>query len=126
MEAEKAAAVFTDPPYNVKIDGHVSGIGRITHREFAMASGEMTDEEFAEFLSADHEADLRPHHPGCAYLRLHRLASHGRDACCRPLRRMRTPQSLCLGKINGGMGSLYRSRHELIFVFREWQACPSK
>src|ERR1700730_4883984 len=42
MEGEKAEMVFTDPPYNVAIDGHVSGMGKVRHREFAMASGEMT------------------------------------------------------------------------------------
>ena len=44
--------VFTDPPYNVRIDGHVSGLGRVQHREFAMASGEMTEDEFTQFLKA--------------------------------------------------------------------------
>jgi hypothetical protein len=43
---DRADLVFTDPPYNVPIDGHVSGLGRIEHREFAMASGEMTEGEF--------------------------------------------------------------------------------
>jgi len=47
---EKAAAAITDAPYNVRIDGHVSGKGRITHREFAMASGEMSEAEFSDFL----------------------------------------------------------------------------
>src|SRR6195256_6070261 len=47
---EKAAAAITDPPYNVRIDGHVSGKGRTTHREFAMASGEMSEAEFSDFL----------------------------------------------------------------------------
>ena len=47
---EKAAAAITDPPYNVRIDGHVSGNGRTTHREFAMASGEMSEAEFSNFL----------------------------------------------------------------------------
>ncbi len=42
--------VFTDPPYNVPIDGHVGGSGAIKHREFAMASGEMTTEQFTAFL----------------------------------------------------------------------------
>ena len=51
MGDERAEFVFTDPPYNVHIDGHVSGLGRIKHREFAMASGEMTENEFTEFLS---------------------------------------------------------------------------
>ncbi|WP_237155486.1 ParB N-terminal domain-containing protein [Oryzibacter oryziterrae] len=43
--------IFTDPPYNVPIDGHVSGLGAVRHREFAVASGEMTREEFTAFLS---------------------------------------------------------------------------
>src|SRR6202158_1630142 len=47
---ERAAAAITDPPYNVKIDGHVSGNGRTRHREFAMASGEMSEAEFTDFL----------------------------------------------------------------------------
>jgi hypothetical protein len=47
---ERAAAAITDPPYNVKIDGHVSGNGRTTHREFAMASVEMSEAEFSDFL----------------------------------------------------------------------------
>jgi DNA modification methylase len=47
----KAAAVFTDPPYNVKVDGHVCGSGAIKHREFAMASGEMSEDEFTRFLN---------------------------------------------------------------------------
>ncbi len=51
MEGEQARMVFTDPPYNVKIDGHVGGSGKIKHREFAMASGEMTVPEFTQFLT---------------------------------------------------------------------------
>ena len=50
MDGRKAAMVFTDPPYNVPIRGHVSGLGRIQHREFAMASGEMSPTEFTAFL----------------------------------------------------------------------------
>ncbi len=59
----KAALVFTDPPYNVPIGGHVSGLGKVRHREFAMASGEMTSDEFRSFLEsvfahmAAHSAD---------------------------------------------------------------------
>ena len=51
MAKERASAVFADPPYNVKIDGNVCGSGAVKHREFAMASGEMTREEFARFLA---------------------------------------------------------------------------
>jgi DNA modification methylase len=50
MAEERASAVFTDPPYSVKIDGNVCGSGAVKHREFAMASGEMRREEFARFL----------------------------------------------------------------------------
>src|SRR6516165_8060858 len=50
MQDEKAAMVFTDPPYNVAVDGHVSGLGKIRHREFPMASGEMSEAEFSAFL----------------------------------------------------------------------------
>lgn len=47
----KAALVFTDPPYNVPIDGHATGNGKAKHREFAMASGEMSPGQFTQFLS---------------------------------------------------------------------------
>jgi hypothetical protein len=50
LEDKKAAAIFTDPPYNVPIDGHATGLGATRHREFAMASGEMTSAEFTQFL----------------------------------------------------------------------------
>src|SRR3954469_20455400 len=46
----RAQMVFTDPPYNVPISGHVGGLGAIQHREFAMASGEMSPAEFTAFL----------------------------------------------------------------------------
>ena len=50
LQQVKADLVFTDPPYNVRVDGHVCGNGSVKHREFAMASGEMTSEEFETFL----------------------------------------------------------------------------
>src|SRR5258705_15764 len=56
MGDEKAEFVFTDPPYNVKIDGNVSGLGRVKHREFAMASGEMSESQFTAFLSSVYAA----------------------------------------------------------------------
>ena len=48
---ERVDLVFTDPPYNVRIDGHVSGQGAVRHREFAFASGEMTVDAFTRFLT---------------------------------------------------------------------------
>jgi DNA modification methylase len=118
MEAEKAAAVFTDPPYNVKIDGHVSGNGSITHREFAMASGEMTEEEFAEFLTLSVKSICANTAPGALifacmdWRHMGEMLAAGRLSECELL-------NLCVwAKSNDGMGSLYRSRHELVFVFK--------
>ena len=50
MGEQRAAIVFADPPYNVPIEGHASGLGRVQHKDFVMASGEMTVAEFTEFL----------------------------------------------------------------------------
>jgi DNA modification methylase len=118
MEVEKAAAVFTDPPYNVKIDGHVSGNGSIAHREFAMASGEMTEEEFTDFLTASMKAICAHTTPGALifacmdWRHMGEILAAGRTLGCELL-------NLCVwAKSNGGMGSLYRSRHELVFVFK--------
>jgi DNA modification methylase len=114
----KAAAVFTDSPYNVRIDGHVCGSGRIKHREFAMASGEMTEDEFIRFLT-------KPLELACSYAsggaiiyafmdwrHMGEMLAAGHATGCSLL-------SLCIWvKANAGMGSFYRSRHELVFVFR--------
>ena len=53
MAGRKAALLCQDAPYNVPVNGHVSGLGRVKHREFAMASGEMSSEEFKVFLAAN-------------------------------------------------------------------------
>lgn len=50
LGGERADLVITDPPYNVPIKGHVSGLGSVQHREFVMASGEMSRAEFQRFL----------------------------------------------------------------------------
>ena len=78
MAQEPARMVFTDPPYNVKIDGHVGGADKIKHREFAMASGEMSQDQFTRFLTeilgnlADASCD------GSIPLRRHGLAAYER------------------------------------------------
>jgi DNA modification methylase len=114
----KAAAVFTDPPYNVKVDGHVCGNGGIKHREFVMASGEMTEDEFARFLTKTLElASTYAARGAIVYAcmdwrHMGEMLAAGRATGCDLL-------NLCVWvKSNGGMGSLYRSRHELVFVFR--------
>lgn len=122
MEGRKADAIFVDPPYNVAIDGHVSGKGSIHHREFAMASGEMTEKEFVEFLSSSFGFLIRHSKPGSVHFacmdwrHVGEILSAGKQAYDALL-------NLCIwAKDKGGMGSLYRSQHELIFVFRNGKA----
>jgi DNA modification methylase len=118
LQGEKAAAVATDPPFNVKIDGHVSGNGSKKHREFAMASGEMSEGEFTEFLTKTFGALSANLVPGavsfCAmdWRHIGEILAASRAVGWDFL-------NLCVWvKANGGMGSFYRSRHELFFVFR--------
>lgn len=110
--------IFTDPPYNVPIQGHVCGSGSVKHREFAMASGEMSSVEFTTFLA----------------ITLGLAATHLRDGAiafvCMDWRHMGELlragelafdefKQLCVwNKSNGGMGSFYRSKHELVFVYK--------
>ena len=118
LDGAKAAAVFTDPPYNVKIDGHACGSGAIKHREFAMASGEMTSQTFERFLAEALRLIGAYTDPGAviyACMDWRHMAEMLAAGCTAHLDLL----NLCVWvKSNGGMGSLYRSRHELIFVFR--------
>lgn len=118
MHGEQAAMVFTDPPYNVPIDGHASGLGRTKHRDFACAIGEMSEEEFTTFLKQS--------------------LGHAAKACCdgaiayvcsdwRHVGEMRAAglsvfsemKNICVWvKTNGGMGTFYRSKHEFVFVWK--------
>jgi DNA modification methylase len=118
MGTERAAAVLSDPPYNVAIDGHVSGLGAVRHREFVMAAGEMTPEAFTEFLTAALERMKASSHPGSAayicmdWRHIGELLDAARSTSLDML-------NLCVWtKPNPGMGSLYRSHHELVFVFK--------
>lgn len=115
---EKAAAVFTDPPYNVRIDGNVGGKGAIHHREFAMAAGEMSEAEFTGFLTSALVAICQNTVRGAViytcmdWRHVSEALAAGRASGCELL-------NICVWvKSNGGMGSLYRSRHEFVFVFR--------
>jgi DNA modification methylase len=117
LAGEKASAVFTDPPYNLPIDGHVTGKGGRKHREFPMASGEMTFEKFSEFLkqvfglTAAHCADDATHYACMDWRHVEEIAYAIRATGCELV-------NLCVWvKTNAGMGGLYRSRHELVFVF---------
>jgi DNA modification methylase len=122
MDGERAGMVFTDPPYNVPIQGHVGGSGAIKHREFAMASGEMTRPEFITFLSTSFrrliEASVDGSIPFVCMDWRHMAemlaAAEGTYAELKNL--------IVWAKDNGGMGTFYRSRHELIFAFKNGTA----
>lgn len=119
---EQAQMVFTDPPYNVPVNGHVMGSGRIRHREFAMASGEMDRDAFTEFLSTvfarlvQHTVDGSIHFICMDWRHMDEILSAGR-AHYTELKNL-----IAWVKDNGGMGTFYRSRHELIFAFKNGMA----
>ena len=118
MGDERAHAVFTDPPYNVKIDGHVCGSGAVKHREFAMASGEMDAGTFTAFLEASLGAMATVSHDGA----IHFVCMdwrHMAELQTAGLNVYSELKNLCIwAKTNGGMGTFYRSRHELIYVWK--------
>ena len=118
LDGKKAQMVFTDPPYNVPIDGHVSGLGDVMHREFAMASGEMSEAEFTAFLRSvfanlvDVSIDGAIHFIAMDWRHMGEVLAAGRESYSEL-------KNLCVwSKTNGGMGSLYRSQHELFFVYK--------
>ena len=118
MEDEPARLVFTDPPYNVRIDGHVGGLGAVKHREFKMASGEMTSAEFEHFLKtvfgnlASASIDGAVHFICMDWRHLGEVMNAAAGIYSEL-------KNLCVwNKNNGGMGSFYRSKHELVFVYK--------
>jgi DNA modification methylase len=109
-------AAFLDPPYNVRIKGNASPTGR--HGEFAMASGEMSEAEFRSFLTDTLGAAVRFSRDGAIHFvcidwrHMDDVSAVGRSIYGDRL-------NLCIwNKSNAGMGSLYRSKHELVFVYR--------
>jgi DNA modification methylase len=122
MEGAKAEFVFTDPPYNVVIDGHVCGLGRVRHREFAMGCGEMSEAEFTAFLQtvferrAENTIDGSIHEMCMDWRHMGEMLAAGGAVYCEL-------KNLCVwNKSNGGMGSFYRSKHELVFVWKSGSA----
>jgi DNA modification methylase len=115
---EKATIIVTDPPYNVKIDGHVCGKGKTKHKEFAMASGEMSDTEFIIFLKktcqnmADFSRNGSLHFLFMDWRGAQNILTAG-SAVYDELKNIAV-----WNKLSGGMGSLYRSQHELVFIYK--------
>jgi DNA modification methylase len=122
LAGKQAGLVFIDPPYNVKIGNNVSGLGQIKHREFAMGSGEMSSVEFTAFLTmvfqhlVAHSVDGSIHFVCMDWRHLDELLAAGKKTYSEL-------KNLCVwAKDNAGMGSLYRSQHELVFVFKSGSA----
>lgn len=118
LVAHKAKQVIIDPPYNLRINGVVCGSGAIKHREFLMASGEMSEAKFIAFLKtvfnnlAAFSTDGSIHFVFTDWRHLFEMLSAGREIYTEL-------KNLCVwNKTNGGQGSLYRSKHELILVFK--------
>lgn len=122
MAGEKAQMVFIDSPYNLPIDGHVCGLGTIKHKNFMMASGEMTEAEFTAFLKTvclhlvEYSVDGSIHFIFMDWRHLYPLLKAGRSV-------YQEQKNLCVwSKSNAGMGSFYRSQHELIVIYKSGTA----
>ncbi|WP_267389243.1 DNA methyltransferase [Sphingomonas sp. GC_Shp_3] len=118
LGADRATMVFADPPYNVPIAGNVSGLGQVQHREFAEASGEMTSPEFTSFLRTvfrhcvgfSGNGSIHYHCMDWRHVREMMDASDGVYTTFKQL--------AVWVKDNAGMGTFYRSQHELVFIFK--------
>jgi len=122
MQGRRARMVFTDPPYNVKIPGNVSGKGRIRHRDFAMASGEMSAGQFTHFLAGAMHLLVRHSVSGSLHLHCIDWRHMGEMLAAGAQAYTELKQLVVWVKNTGGMGSMYRSRHELVFVYKAGRA----
>lgn len=118
MGEQRAQMVFTDPPYNVKIDGHVCGLGSVRHAAFEMATGEMSESEFTAFLAtvmglmARYSGDGAIHDICMDWRHLGEVMAAAKGIYSEQ-------KNLCVwNKTNAGMGTFYRSKHELVLVFK--------
>ena len=118
LGADKTQMMFADPPYNVPIEGHVSGFGKVKHGNFAMASGELSPAEFQSFLAtalghaATRSVDGAIHFVCIDWRHVRELMAAGDTIHAKLL-------NVCVwNKTNAGMGALYRSKHELVLVLK--------
>ena len=118
MMDNRADVVFVDPPYNVRIDGHASGKGKVRHREFAQGFGELSQEDFIRFLAGsctllrNYSKNGAIHFVCMDWKHLDQLLAAGREVYAE------LKNIVVWVKSTAGMGSLYRSLHELICVFK--------
>src|SRR5215472_1477074 len=122
LQGELAQMLVADPPFNVRINGHAMGRGKVRHREFKMASGEMSEAAFTAFL----EGFIRQAVAFSSGGSIHYLFIDWRHlpellAAARPLY-ANWKNLLVWNKTNAGQGSFYRSKHELIAVLKNGTA----
>jgi DNA modification methylase len=119
---ERAQIVFTDPPWNIPIAGNVSGLGSVKHDDFAMACGEMTATQFETFLRTSFgHAAAHSDEGSIQFICMH--WSKIKEVLAAASDVYAELKNLCVwNKTNAGMGSLYRSKHELLFVFKKGTA----
>src|SRR5262249_22474017 len=118
LQRQRAAMSFTDPPYNVPVNGHVSGLGAIKHREFQNASGEMDSEEFASFLTIALSLLARNCANG-AIIFMCMDWRHMAELLAAGAANGLQLKNVCVwAKHNAGMGSFYRSQYENVAVFK--------
>jgi DNA modification methylase len=118
MADEKAAYAVTDPPYNIKINQNAVGHGRVRYREFAFASSEMSQAEFTAFLS-DVFCQIRLHTTQGAICAAFMDWRHMPEMLVAGQKNFIELKNLCVWvKPSGGLGSFYRSRHELVFLWK--------
>jgi DNA modification methylase len=122
MGTELARMVITDPPYNLRVDGMISGLGKVKHREFAMGSGEMTTDEFQNFLETYIEVISKFCVDGA--IQYHAIDwRHVHQLILAVLAAGLDYKQLCVwNKSSGGMGTFYRSKHELFVVAKVGKA----
>lgn len=122
MAGDKAQMIFTDPPYNVPVNGHICGLGKVKHDEFVMASGEMTEAEFVDFLTrvmgnlASSSLDGSIHFLCMDWRHNLEILLAAREVYSEQ------KNLIVWNKDNGGMGTFYRSKHELVFAFKNGSA----
>jgi DNA modification methylase len=122
LDGEEVGVIFCDPPYNVKIENNVSGLGKVRHGDFAMASGEMNSGEFVDFLTDS----LRPAAAACRNGAIAFICMDWRhmvELTTAGLAAFDELKNVCIwNKKNAGMGAFYRSKYEMVFVFKKGDA----
>ncbi|NCT41703.1 MAG: DNA modification methylase [Alphaproteobacteria bacterium] len=122
LNGTHAQMIFTDPPYNVPINGNVCGKGKTKHNEFLQASGEMSDQEFQDFLEQFMNLSINNIEDGALlYCCIDWRSSYDLEVAARA-NKLKLKNICVWNKNNGGMGSMYRSKHEFVHVYKHGTA----